>query len=142
MSDHPPHQTFEYRVVPAPRKGQKARGVKSGEARFALAMSRLFNHMGEQGWEYVRADTLPAEERVGLTQTELRYHALLVFRRALAPPLAVPAPAPQPAIEAARPPLLLTQSVTEWSGFEEAEVQEAEIIDLLAARAGVKHAAE
>ncbi|UWQ19393.1 DUF4177 domain-containing protein [Jannaschia sp. M317] len=140
MADVTPHQSFEYRVVPAPRKGEKARGVRSGEARFALAMSRLFNRMGEQGWEYVRADTLPAEERVGLTGSEVRYHALLVFRRSLAP--AVPQVV-QPVIEAKpKPPLLLNAPLPEWQGFEEQEMQEAEVIDILAARARPKHAAE
>lgn len=136
MTETGPHQTFEYRVVPAPRKGEKARGVRSPEARFALAMSRLFNRMGEEGWEYVRADTLPAEERVGLTGRELRYHALLVFRRAL------PRPA-VPAAQVARPEaaLLLSPPPAEWHGFEEAEVADAEVIGLLAARAGPKLAA-
>ncbi|WP_371155052.1 hypothetical protein [Jannaschia sp. 2305UL9-9] len=134
MSDDAPYQTFEYRVVPAPRRGEKAKGVRSGEARFALAMSRLFNRMGEMGWEYVRADTLPAEERVGLTGSEVRYHALLVFRRSTQPVQMTP-PAPQPVIEAARPALLLTAPLSEWEGFEEQEVQEAEVINLLSARA-------
>lgn len=132
--DDTPHQTFEYRVVPAPRKGEKAKGVRSGEARFALAMSRLFNHMGAQGWEFVRADTLPSEERVGLTGTEVRYHALLVFRRATAPQAQII----QQVIEAPRVPLLLTGP--EWQGFEDLEVADSTVIDLLSARR--KHAAE
>lgn len=134
-SDTPPDQTFEYRVIPAPRKGEKAKGVRSGEGRFALAMSRLFNHMGAQGWEFVRADTLPAEERVGLTGTEVRYHALLVFRRALAPaqPVVV-----QQVIDAPQRPLLL--SGPEWQGFEEQEISDSKVIDLLSARRN--HAAE
>ncbi|GIT90566.1 hypothetical protein JANAI62_10210 [Jannaschia pagri] len=135
MNEDCPHQTFEYRVVPAPRKGEKAKGVRSPEARFALAMSRLFNRMGEQGWEFVRADTLPAEERVGLTGSQVMYHALLVFRRSVAPASALPAPAAPPAVEERKPALLLTAPVDEWQGFEEQEVQEAEVIDLLAARA-------
>ncbi|MFO6462843.1 DUF4177 domain-containing protein [Jannaschia sp. KMU-145] len=134
-----PLQTYEYRVVPAPRKGEKAKGVRSGEGRFALAMSRLFNRMGAEGWEYVRADTLPSEERVGLTGSEIRYHALLVFRRATAPPQPIVV---QPVIEAPRPPLLLTRPAPEWAGFEDQELHEAEIIDILAARAAPKLAAE
>jgi hypothetical protein len=133
----PPHQTFEYRVIPAPRQGEKARGVRSPEGRFALAMSRLFNRMGADGWEFVRADTLPAEHRVGLTGKELRYHALLVFRRAL-PPEAAPAPAPAEIAAPARP-LLLTDRTTgapgDWPGFDETVVEDAQVIDLLAARA-------
>ncbi|MEM7644059.1 MAG: DUF4177 domain-containing protein [Pseudomonadota bacterium] len=140
MSDDatPPIQTYEYRVVPAPRKGEKAKGVRSGEGRFALAMSRLFNRMGEQGWEYVRADILPAEERVGLTGKEVRYHALLVFRRALAPAPRIV----QQVIEAPKGPLLLSAPVEEWTGFEELDAEDAQVLDILAARADPKLAAE
>ena len=91
-----PISGFEYRVVPAPRKGEKAKGVRSPEGRFALALNRVMNRMGEHGWEFVRADTLPADERVGLTQTVQRYHSLLVFRRALAPQVVVLAPSAEP----------------------------------------------
>ena len=91
MTDHP--QRYEYRVVPAPRKGEKAKGVRTGEGRFALALTRVVNHMAERGWEFVRTDTLPAEERVGLTQTVVRHHSLLVFRRALAAPAVEARPA-------------------------------------------------
>ncbi|PWJ19398.1 DUF4177 domain-containing protein [Jannaschia seohaensis] len=139
MTEDGPHQTFEYRVVPAPRKGEKARGVRSGEARFALALSRLFNRMGAEGWEYVRADTLPAEERVGLTGKEVKYHALLVFRRALAPPVAA---APVQQVVQAPAPLMLQGPVPEWPGFEDEEIDEAEVIEILTARAGPKLAAE
>ena len=90
--DSPAPQTHEYRVVPAPRRGERARGVRTGEGRFALALSRVVNHMAQSGWEFVRTDTLPCEERVGLTQTTIRHHAMLVFRRAL--PGAAPATAP------------------------------------------------
>lgn len=72
---------FEYKVIPAPVKGVKARGIRSAEARFAHALSTAMNDLGAQGWSYVRADTLPAEERVGLTKTKTVYHNMLVFRR-------------------------------------------------------------
>ncbi|MBM2577515.1 DUF4177 domain-containing protein [Jannaschia sp. Os4] len=96
-TDSPAPQTHEYRVVPAPRRGERARGVRTGEGRFALALSRVVNHMAESGWEFVRTDTLPCEERVGLTQTTVRHHSMLVFRRPLPgavaqAPQAVPAP--------------------------------------------------
>lgn len=74
-------QRYEYKVVPAPRRGEKARGVKSTEDRFALAMTHLMNDLGADGWEYLRADTLPCDERVGLTGSKTTYQNLLVFRR-------------------------------------------------------------
>ena len=74
--------------------------------------------MAREGWEYVRADVLPSEERSGLTGRTTVYHNLLVFRRPLAqrerpevtrpmpeyPAQASPAQAPQPAPDAAVPP--------------------------------------
>ncbi len=77
-------QLFEYRVLPAPRKGRGARGLRGGAAKFANAVSGLMNEMGADGWEYLRADTLPCEERQGLTGKSVRYHSMLVFRRPVA----------------------------------------------------------
>ncbi|MFP1644046.1 DUF4177 domain-containing protein [Pontitalea aquivivens] len=77
-------QQFEYRVIPAPAKGEKDRGLKTGAERFAHALTRAMNDMARDGWEYLRADTLPAEERSGLTSKTTVYHNLLVFRRAVA----------------------------------------------------------
>lgn len=76
-------QRFEYRVIPAPLRGEKARGVKSTGDRFALALTNMMNALGAEGWEYVRADTLPCEERTGLTGTKTTFQNLLVFRRAI-----------------------------------------------------------
>lgn len=74
---------YEYRVVPAPDRGEKTRGAKTAGERYAQAMTTLLNRMGREGWEYVRADMLPSEERTGLTRRTTVYHHMLVFRRAL-----------------------------------------------------------
>ncbi|RYG91754.1 DUF4177 domain-containing protein [Loktanella sp. IMCC34160] len=76
---------FEYKIVPAPKRGTKARGVKTAEDRFALSMEQVINGLAAEGWEYIRADTLPSEERSGLTGRTTVYQNLLVFRRALPP---------------------------------------------------------
>jgi hypothetical protein len=75
---------YEYKVVPAPVKGRKARGVKSPEGRFALSVEDVLNEMGAEGWEYLRAELLPSEERSGLTGSTTHWRNVLVFRRALA----------------------------------------------------------
>lgn len=74
-------QRYEYKVIPAPRKGEKLRGVKTTEDRFALALTSLMNDLGRDGWEYFRADTLPVDERVGFTGSKTTFQNLLVFRR-------------------------------------------------------------
>ncbi len=74
-------QKFEYRVIPAPVRGDKSRGVKAAPDRFALTLTILMNELGQDGWEYLRADTLPCEERVGLTGSKTTFQNMLVFRR-------------------------------------------------------------
>lgn len=77
-------QRYEYRVIPAPRRGVKAKGLKTTEERFALALANLMNDLGHEGWDYIRADALPVEERSGFTGTKTIYQTMLVFRRPLA----------------------------------------------------------
>lgn len=74
---------YEYKVVPSPRKGEKARGAKTVQERFALALTTLMNRLGQEGWEYLRADALPCDERVGFTGTKTVFQSMLVFRRVL-----------------------------------------------------------
>ena len=76
-------QFYEYKVVPAPRKGEKARGTRTTPDRFALALTSLMNDLGRDGWDYLRADTLPCDERVGLTGSKTSFQNMLVFRRVM-----------------------------------------------------------
>ena len=75
---------FEYKAIPAPHQGTKAKGVKTTEDRFALSITDVLNETASDGWEYVRADTLPCDERKGLTGTQTTYQNLLIFRRPIA----------------------------------------------------------
>ena len=111
---------YEYTVIPAPGRAEKTRGAKSGAERFAATLTDALNGMAQQGWEYVRAEVLPSEERSGLTSRSTVYHNLLVFRRALQShqtfrdtpqpadePKPAPAPTPAPVLApapAAEPP--------------------------------------
>ena len=74
-------QEFEYKVVPAPHKGTKAKGVKTPEDRFAHSIENLLNQMAAEGWEYERAELLPSEERSGLTGSTTNWRNILIFRR-------------------------------------------------------------
>ena len=138
---------FEYSVIPSPRKGKSAKGVRGTEAKFANALSTLMNDMGQNGWEYVRADTLPCEERQGLTGKTVKYHSILVFRRPvaeveaetedakalLAPPVVIEPEdsAPEPMVEAIseepiRPDPPLTAETDETETTEETRPVAAE----------------
>lgn len=86
---------YEYKVLPAPARGMKAKGAKTTEARFAVALMTLMNEQGREGWEYQRTDTLPCEERVGLTGRATRFQNMLVFRRELREPPAEAAERPK-----------------------------------------------
>ncbi len=79
-------QKYEYKVVPAPNRGEKAPGVKTAPDRFAHALTSVMNEMARDGWDYLRADTLPSEERSGFTKRVTVYHSVLVFRRAAVKP--------------------------------------------------------
>lgn len=111
---------FEYKVVPAPVKGVKAKGVKAPAARFALGVEQAINALAAEGWEYQRSDVLPSEERVGLTGSETHWRTLLVFRRSVAP---APAPEATPAriepVVTATPPV--SSAVPEGAGIAEAD---------------------
>lgn len=105
--------SYEYAVVPAPKKGLKARGVKTTEDRFAYALQTVMNEYGAAGWEYVRTDTLPSEERSGFTGRTTVFQNMMVFRKPLAPIAAVapaallapPEPAPLTSPEPAPVPM-------------------------------------
>ena len=75
---------YEYKVVPAPKKGLKAKGVKSAEDRYANALETAMNALSAEGWEYQRSETLPSEKRSGLTRRVTTFQNMLVFRRAVA----------------------------------------------------------
>ena len=72
---------YEYKVVPAPTKGLKAKGIRTPEARFSNAIQHLMNTLAEKGWEYQRAETLPSVERSGLASSTTEWRNVLVFRR-------------------------------------------------------------
>ncbi|MGB1236120.1 MAG: hypothetical protein ACPG5U_10325 [Planktomarina sp.] len=77
---------FEYKVVPAPTKGKRSKWIRGAATRFADRLEQVFNEMGAEGWEYVRTDTLPNEERKGLSNVVVTYRNLLVFRKMIIDP--------------------------------------------------------
>lgn len=112
-----PLSSFEYTAIPAPLRSDKAKGTKDPAERYALTLTEAINKMAGDGWEYLRAETLPSEERSGLTGRTTLFHNLLIFRReavaashrADAPVIAAaPAPviqdAPKPAVPEAPKP--------------------------------------
>lgn len=93
---------YEYKVVPAPSRPAKIKGLRGTPDRFAHALAEQMNTLAQEGWEYQRAETLPCDERSGLTGKTTSFQNVLVFRRAIteatltpedtAEPQAAPAP--------------------------------------------------
>lgn len=96
---------YEYNVVPAPERGDKAKGAKTASERFSLALTDELNRMAADGWEYLRAEILPSEERSGLTGRVTVYHNMLVFRRLVSVQPNVSAPSLTPPAQAEPTPV-------------------------------------
>jgi len=76
-------QSFEYKAIAAPTRARKFKGVKGTAAQFAMVLSELMNDMASDGWEYLRSDSLPVDEKAGLLKARVEtYHTMLIFRRA------------------------------------------------------------
>lgn len=109
----------EYKVIPAPRRGKRGKATKGPAGRFAYAVESTLNEMAADGWEFVRAETLGADEREGVMRRKVEtFHGVLVFRREIvnAPPprtsvadvpLATPPKQPEPKTA---PKLTLTEA--------------------------------
>ena len=95
--------SYEYKVVPAPVRGLKGKGLKTAEDRFAFALETTMNELAADGWEYIRADTLPCEQREGIMSKTTVFQNMLVFRREKKAAVAAPAIRAEPPV--APPPL-------------------------------------
>lgn len=72
---------FEYKVVTAPKKTKAFKGVRSHEDLFAHVLMEVMNDLALHDWEYLRAESLPCEEKSGLVSRVESYQSVLVFRR-------------------------------------------------------------
>lgn len=95
---------YEYKVVPAPTKGRKAKGRTSNADRFAVSVEDVLNEYAALGWEYQRSELLPSDERSGLTGSTREWRNVLIFRRATGDarktaPVETSTPEPAPRIE-------------------------------------------
>jgi len=111
-----PH--YEYKVIPAPARAGKAKGVKTPEGRFAQTVESELNRLGQEGWEYLRAELLPSEERSGLTGSVTNWRTVLVFRRSRADaedafqPRVLETPADDPILTRAAPVVAVAAAAT------------------------------
>jgi len=71
---------YEYKLVAAPVKATRHKGLKGADA-FAATLQDVMNDMGAEGWSYLRTDILPEDIRSGLTARTTVYRTILVFQR-------------------------------------------------------------
>lgn len=102
---------YTYKTVAAPRRLKRVKGVKGQDALLSHSVAELIAAEAAQGWEYLRADTFPVEEKGGMfSKPVVTERALLVFRKPVAVQQARPAAAehvqqtPQPAVPPAHQP--------------------------------------
>lgn len=73
---------YEYKCVGAPEEPRRQRGVRAWSDRVALAMQEVITAEAIDGWEYLRTDILPVEEKDGFFSRVRRIQrAVLIFRR-------------------------------------------------------------
>ncbi len=73
---------FEYKAVGGPERGKRRKGCKTAADRVAAAMQDIIRSEAADGWEYLRTDLVPIEERNGIfARKQVMHCAVLVFRR-------------------------------------------------------------
>lgn len=97
---------FEYKCIGAPEKAKRKRGAKTRTDRVAVALEEALAEHAVDGWEYLRTDLIPIEERSGMFGRPHEVHrAVMIFRRPLGgavshqAPVMAPRPEPVPAPE-------------------------------------------
>lgn len=74
---------YEYKVVPAPQRAAKAKGLKTTAERFANTLAESINAEAAGGWQFVRSETLPCEERSRLGASRISQQVVMIFARPL-----------------------------------------------------------
>ncbi|MEM6619476.1 MAG: hypothetical protein AAF631_09255 [Pseudomonadota bacterium] len=58
--------------------------MKTAAGRYAILLAETMNAEAAEGWEYVRSDSMPVEEKPGLLKSVVEnYYTMLIFRRPL-----------------------------------------------------------
>lgn len=72
---------YEYKVVPAPQRARKVKGLKTTAERFAHHLAERINAEAAGGWEFLRTETLSCEERSPLGRARRSTQTMMVFAR-------------------------------------------------------------
>lgn len=73
---------YDYKIVPAPKRAKKVKGVSGAADLFALTLNDAVNELARQGWEYYCSEQLSIQTPGGwLSRSRTEEHAVLVFRK-------------------------------------------------------------
>lgn len=73
---------YDYKVVPAPRRLKRIRGVNSPGELCAATLAETLNAVAREGWEYLRADQVAAAQEGGWFRRGREVvETVLIFRR-------------------------------------------------------------
>lgn len=93
---------YDYKVTPAPKRMKRVKGIKTTAELFSMTLAEAINAAARDGWEYVRAESLPATEEGGWFRRPVEViETVLIFRRpreTLGPRLAAAKADPAPAL--------------------------------------------
>ena len=74
---------YEYKVVPAPVRAAKVKGLKTAADRFAHTLAEHINAQAAGGWQFQRTETLTCEVRKGLGGLKTTTQTVMVFARVM-----------------------------------------------------------
>ena len=72
---------LEYKVVPAPVRAVKSKGLKTTADRFAHTLAERINAEAAGGWQFLRTESLPCEERSRFGAARMSQQVVMVFAR-------------------------------------------------------------
>ncbi len=77
----PETSMFEYKVVPAPVRAVRVKGLKTTAERFAHTLAESINAESAGGWQFVRCETMPCETRSAFGATKQSQQVVMIFTR-------------------------------------------------------------
>ncbi len=73
---------YEYLALPAPQQTKPSKVKKPAVERLAAAVTDMINEMADDGWEYMRTETLTVEDKPSrFSKAVERIETVMIFRR-------------------------------------------------------------
>lgn len=95
---------YEYVVIPVPKAAPRPKGVKRTDERFAHGLSETLNHLGAEGWEFQRTETVSVEAKAGFfSRPASEQVTVMIFRRRVGAAVSPDVPLPRVAAERHEP---------------------------------------